>query len=230
MKLYRLYIIYHDGRSIFHKEFTASSLDETITSGFLSALNDFAKEALPSKDPLKVIEKGDIKVIFVNSPFIRMVLIIEAKKDSEVEFAKTQMEYLLERIQTKYSKYLPEWDGNLKSFRGLKSLIENVFRELVKIAASPSYDELLKSAGKYHYSVDGTGRIIYDVFYRNSRGFTRFLNRRTIPPAKVDSLVQVLIDKKMKSKRLAKQFDMDLQQTIALLRNLRLRGVVSVWK
>ena len=230
MKLYRLYIIYHDGRSIIHKEFTASSLDETITSGFLSALNDFAKEALPSKEPLKVIEKGDIKVIFVNNPFIRMVLICEAKKDSEVEFAKTQMEYLLERIQTKYSKYLPEWDGNLKSFRGLKSLIENVFRELVKIATSPSYDELLKSAGKYHYSVDGTGRIIYDVFYRNSRGFTRFLNRRAIPPAKVDSLVQVLIDKKMKSKRLAKQFDMDLQQTIALLRNLRLRGVVSVWK
>ncbi|MFX0097259.1 MAG: hypothetical protein ACFE7E_05820 [Candidatus Hodarchaeota archaeon] len=230
MKLYRLYIIYRDGRSIVHKEFATSSLDETITSGFLSALNDFAKEALPSKEPLKVIEKGDIKVIFVNSPFIRMVLICEAKKDSEVEFAKGQMEYLLERIQKKYSKFLPDWDGNLRSFAGLKKLVENMFKELVRVAASPSYEELLKSVGKYYYSVDGTGRIIYDVFYRNSRGFTRFLNQRTIPPAKVDSLIQVLIDKKMKGKRLAKQFDLDLQDTIALLRNLRLRGVVSVWK
>lgn len=230
MKLYDLYVIYHDGRSIVHKEFATSSLDETITSGFLSALNDFAKEALPSKEPLKVIEKGDIKVVFVSSPHIRMALICETKKDSEVEYAKTQMEYLLERIRRKYSKYLPEWNGNLRSFRGLRKLIENVFRELVKVAASPSYEELLRSANRYYYAVDGRGRIIYDIFYRNSRGFTRFLNRKSIPPAKVDSLIQVLVDKKMKSKRLADQFDLDIQDTVALLRNLRLRGVVSVWK
>lgn len=230
MKLYDLYIIYYDGRSIMHKEFATSSLDETITSGFLSALNDFAKEALPSKEPLRVIEKGNIKVVFVSSPHVRMALICETKKDSEVEYAKTQMEYLLERIRGKYSKYLAEWDGNLRSFRGLKKLIENVFKELVKVAASPSYEELLKSANRYYYAVDGTGRIIYDVFYRNSRGFTKFLNRRAIPPAKVDSLIQVLIDRKMKSRKLAEQFDLDLQDTVALLRNLKLRGVVSVWK
>ncbi|MHA1753945.1 MAG: hypothetical protein ACTSYR_00270 [Candidatus Odinarchaeia archaeon] len=228
MKLYDLYIIYKDGRDIYHKDFSSSDLDPSIISGFLQALADFAKEALPSKGALKEIEKGDIKIIFNHGQFISMALICEAKDEGDMIFLKNRLTDLISRIEKRFHDVLVDWKGGLDDFKGLDDIVEESFRELMRLSKPPTLEELINKRDFYFYSIDEDGLNIYEVFYKNSWSFKNFLKAINVQLSVVNQILNRLKSTFLSLNEIQEEFNLESEVLVKLLRNLALRGIVSV--
>jgi hypothetical protein len=228
MKLFDIYIIYQDGRNIYHKNFAPTSLDSSVISGFLSALNDFAKEALPSEGMLKVIEKGNIKVIFKHGKKIHMVLITEVNDKNEIIYLNNRLIELTEKIETKYSDKIEDWGGAVEDFPGIEELVYEHFREASRLCSPPSGKELIERKDFYLYRTDEDGINVYETFYRASWGFTAFLEKYKIQVTIVDQLLEKLKSTYLSFNEVKNEFNLEEETLIRILRNLALRGILNV--
>jgi len=228
MKLYDLYIIYRDGRNIFHKGFCESKLDEAIISGFLSALTEFSREVLPSEGLLKVIEKGSIKVIFSHGRNLHMALISEAVDRKELLYLNNRLIELTDRLENQYKNILDNWSGDLSDFKGLDEIVSDVFRDVVRLSQPPNIKELADKRKMYFYSVDEDGINIFNIFYKDSRSFSEFLKKYSIPDILVTQLLNRLKSTYLTLDEIKDELSVDEETLLKLLRNLTLRGIISV--
>ncbi len=227
MKLYDLYIIHRDGRNIFHKGFCESNLDATIISGFLSALTEFSKEALPSDGLLNVIEKGNIKVIFTHGSFLHTALICEADR-KEIIYLNNRLADLTERLEKSYSEVLKEWSGDLNDFKNIEEVVSDTFRETVRLSQPPNIKELADKRSIYFYSVDEDGFNIFNIFYKDSVSFKLFLKNFSIPEILVSQLLNRLKTAYLTLDEIRKEFNIEEETLLKLIKNLTLRGIISV--
>ncbi len=228
MKLYDLYIIYRDGRNIFHRGFCESNLDATVISGFLSALTEFSKEALPSDGLLNVIEKGNIKVIFNHGFFLHMALICEADDRREIIYLNNRLADLTECLETHYREVLENWNGDLNSFKNIEDVVSEILREVVRLSQPPNIKELADKSKLYYYSVDEEGLNIFNTFYKDSISFKLFLKTFTIPEVLVSQLLNRLKTGYLTLDEIKNEFNINEETLLKLIKNLTLRGIVSV--
>ncbi|WEU40457.1 MAG: hypothetical protein OdinLCB4_000555 [Candidatus Odinarchaeum yellowstonii] len=228
MKLYDLYIIYRDGRNILHKGFCESNLDATIISGFLNALTEFSKEALPSDGLLNVIEKGNVKVIFNHGSFLLMALICEAVDRREIIYLNNRLAELTELLETQYREVLKDWNGDLNSFKELGEVVSEVFREVVRLSQPPNIKELADKRRLYYYSVDEEGFNIFNTFYKDSISFKNFLKTFSIPDILVSRLIDKLRSTYLTLDDIKNEFNIDEGTLLRIIKNLTLRGIISV--
>lgn len=228
MRLYDLYIIYRDGRSIYHKSFCHTSLDASIISGFLSALSDFAKEALPSEGMLKVIEKGNIKVVFSHGRIIHMALISETEDKKDIIYLNNRLLDLTEKLETEYSEALKDWGGNIGDFEGIDTIVSDVFREGIRLSSPPNIKELADKKNSFFFSTDEDGINIYEAFYKSSQSFSSFLGRFNITASMVEQILNRLKSTYVSFNEIKEEYNIDEETLLKLLRNLALRGILSV--
>ncbi|MEM2109231.1 MAG: hypothetical protein QW327_01935 [Candidatus Odinarchaeota archaeon] len=228
MKLYDLYIIYRDGRNIFHKSFCETALDESIISGFLSALTEFSREVLPSEGLLKVIEKGSIKVIFSHGRNLHMALISDAVDRKEILYLNNRLIELTDRLEAQYKSLLDDWSGDLSEFKGLDEIVSDSFRDIVRLSQPPNIKELADKRKMYFYTVDEDGTNIFNAFYKGSWSFTEFLKKFSIPDILVTQLLSRLKSTYLTLDEIKTELSVDEDTLLKLLRNLTLRGIISV--
>ncbi|MHA1238800.1 MAG: hypothetical protein ACTSSJ_06145 [Candidatus Odinarchaeia archaeon] len=230
MKIYDVHVIHCDGRSILRKEFEKSDLDPVLISGFLKALEDFAQEALPSREALEVIEKGKIKIVFSRSKHVIVALICELDNNENTQQIKYKLNKLTKVIEEKYGAVLEEWNGATNKFQDLEKLVEEFFKPLDRVTMLPSTGILETLVMEYRYMADNTGKAIYDTFYKTSRSLEIFLKKLGIDVDKVDKLIDTIMDNRMNATQISARLNLPLEITIKILRDLALRDIVSVWK
>ncbi|MHA1409560.1 MAG: hypothetical protein ACTSQY_04455 [Candidatus Odinarchaeia archaeon] len=229
MILYDLYIIYRDGRNIYHKNFSESNLDPSIISGFLSALNNFAQEALPSEGALNEIEKGDVKLLFNYGKYLTTVLIAETKDDNTVAYLNSRLKLLTDEIEKKYSEVLKEWGGDLSEFENIDAIISEIFKDVEKLSTPPPIEELLNRKEYYFYSVSENSKDIYDIFYNSSDSFTEFLNVINFQKTTADKIIEKLVSSRLSLVQIKDEFNLDFDSLAKFIRHLALRGIINVY-
>jgi hypothetical protein len=228
MRIYDVYIIYRDGRNLFHKNFCQSSLDPSLISGFLSALSDFAKQALPSQGSLREIEKGDIKLILNHGKNIIMALVSETKDEKDLIYLNNRLKQLTRKIENEYDEILEDWDGNVDLFEGLNEMVSEIFRQIMRISTPPEIQELLEKRDYYFYSTDEEGLSIFEIFYSSSWSFKEFLKMINIENSVVHQILKNMKSAYLSLGEIKKEFNYSLSEIVRLLRHLALRGIISV--
>jgi hypothetical protein len=107
-------------RKVFHSEAELSR--GPIVSGSLTTLKLLIEEVTKEKGT-SIIEKEGKTVIIQPREFITGVLITDEKLIS----LKFLLNKLIERIETIYSKVLPTWNGDLKIFIPVESMVKDIF-------------------------------------------------------------------------------------------------------
>lgn len=229
MKIYDIYVIYKDGRTIYREEFAKSNLDPILISGFIRALEEFAQEAIPSEDSIDFIEKGKTKIVLSKGKIISVALICELGRDERKEDVKNKLNNLIQLIEKKYENELYRWDGSIKKFSGIDKIIKRYLIKPEKIKSIPPVSVLNSMGKEYIYSVDEIGFKIYNIFYRNSRSLKILLDIFGLEIDKLDELVKLLHNKQLNSKDICEKIALPAETTIILLRDLGLRDIVNIY-
>ncbi|MBD3228148.1 MAG: hypothetical protein GF329_08160 [Candidatus Lokiarchaeota archaeon] len=229
MNLYDLYVIYKGGQTIYHKRFSVVQIDQDLITAFLTAIDNFSKEVLPSSEPLKVIEKGDSKVLMAYSPDLVLALVCNTKNAEEMKTLREILETVLYEILEVYGDFLKTWRGNLKELEGIGEVIEENLRDILKKTPPPALKTLMESPDSFYFNVDDRGVNLYNTLLRPSRGFGLFLKKLHIPIEYCDMILNEIHHEKRNGVEISNALGLDLNRVIAILRTLRIRGLVNIW-
>jgi len=229
LNLYDLYVIYKGGQTIFHKRFGIVKIDQDLITAFLTAIDNFSKEVLQSSDPLKVIEKGDSKVLMAYSPDIVLALVCNTKNTQEMETLRAILEKTLINILQTYADFLVTWKGNLRELEGIGDIIEINLKDILKKTPPPPLTTMIEDPNIFYFNVDDRGINLYNTLLRNSKGFNSFLSKLHLPIQYCDMILNEIHGVKKKVKDIAQALDLDPNRITAILRSLRVRGLVNIW-
>ncbi|MHA1231492.1 MAG: hypothetical protein ACTSRP_12320 [Candidatus Helarchaeota archaeon] len=229
MNLYDLYLIYKGGQTLFHKRFGVVQIDQDLITAFLTAIDNFSKEVLPSSEPLKVIEKGDSKVLMAYSPDLVIALVCNTKNVEEMDELRSILEDILAEIIRVYGEFLKTWRGNLRELDGIGAIIESKLQGILKKTPPPPLVTLIESPDTFYFSIDDRGINLYNTLLRNSRGFGLFINKLRIPIEYCDMILNEIYQDKKNAVEIANSLGLDINIIMAILRTLRVRGLVNIW-
>ena len=229
MNLYDLYVIYKGGQTIFHKRFGVIKIDQDLITAFLTAIDNFSKEVLPSSDPLRVIEKGDSKVVMAYSPDLVLALVCNTKNLDEMEELRNTLDKILKLIIESYGEFLKTWRGNLRELDGIGPIIETNVVDLVKKTLPPQLKTLVEDPESFLFNINDRGIQLYNTLLRDSRGFGLFLNKLHIALEYSDMILNEIHPEKKNAIQISNALGLDLHRVLAILRSLRIRGLVNIW-
>jgi hypothetical protein len=229
MELYDLYVIYRGGQNIFHKRFGVIEIDQDLITAFLTAIENFGKELLAGDEHLRVIEKGQSKVLLAYGQDICCALVCKTNTVDEVTRLRTILERVLSDIQIQYASILPTWRGNMKQLAGISDIVENDLKEIILASAPPPLASLLQNPNRYSFTIDEKGINLYNTLLRGSKGFQKFLNKLNLPIELVDMVLNEIRLSRKNGLQLANETNLDQNRLMTLLRSLRLRGITLMW-
>ena len=229
MDLYDLYVIYKGGQTIFHKRFGTVKIDQDLITAFLTAIENFSKEVLPSADPLRVIEKGDSKVILSYGDAICTALVCGVRRTEDVEELKEKLDIILKGIQTTFAATLRNWGGRLADFAGIDDIVEINIKDILRISIPPPLEELCKNPDKFYFTIDDRGMNLYNSYLRNNKMFKKFLGRLGLEQDWIDMILNQLKNGKYTGLKLSNDIGLEINRTMAVVRDLKLRGIVLLW-
>ncbi|MFW9949547.1 MAG: hypothetical protein ACFFKA_05425 [Candidatus Thorarchaeota archaeon] len=120
------YVIVLESRSgidLFSQSFGGKMLDPTLLSGFLQAIRNFGTEMSEEAKESRTLKLEYKDSIILMTEFVNLKLIITLKENPSPNF-KFLMEDLAYDIYRQYGREIEKFSGNLKPFRGIKSLTE----------------------------------------------------------------------------------------------------------
>lgn len=124
MVLFDLYIIYNEsGTTIQNYKFGGLTLNTELIGPFLSALSTFAMEAMPSEGQMRLVDRGNVKILFEQGKFVTLALFASDSANETREVLST----FLRKFEDNYKVGLKGWKGDLDVFSGLDDLIKSVF-------------------------------------------------------------------------------------------------------
>jgi hypothetical protein len=135
MVLYDFYVVYNQGgRCIYHYKFGGLNVNSELVGAFLDALSSFAMETIPSKGQMRLIDRGNVKVLFEQGKYVSLALFASESSPETREILAT----FLSKFETKYGSILKNWDGSLGAFNGVDEMVKSIFhRERVSLEAIP---------------------------------------------------------------------------------------------
>ncbi|MHA1822017.1 MAG: hypothetical protein ACTSU2_17280 [Promethearchaeota archaeon] len=124
-------ILNKDGLSLFSRTFANIPIDETLVSGFLSAISSFGeeiggkvKQKAGSEKGLEQLSYKQFKIIVDDVTLVRTAILL--LKDASPSL-KTKLHRFNLRFQEQYLDILENWTGKLPEEGPILELIENVF-------------------------------------------------------------------------------------------------------
>ncbi|WXG47119.1 MAG: hypothetical protein WED05_10750 [Candidatus Atabeyarchaeum deiterrae] len=135
MVLHDFYVIYNQGgRCIHHYKFGGLNVNSELVGAFLDALSSFAMETIPSKGQMRLIDRGNVKVLFEQGKYVSLALFAS---DNSTE-TRALLVSFLSKFEEDYGEVLKNWDGSLNVFNGLEDLVKSIFkREKVSLEKIP---------------------------------------------------------------------------------------------
>ncbi|KKK40684.1 hypothetical protein LCGC14_0684060 [marine sediment metagenome] len=108
-KVRDFYLIHRDGITLSHRAYIRSKMDESLLSGFLTAIFAISKEL--SIKEIQVMEMDDIKVIYDSVP--PFLLILTVNKDISLEFGKSILSDAMKLFEGIYDGFSEEVKADL---------------------------------------------------------------------------------------------------------------------
>jgi spore coat protein CotH len=125
MVLHDLYVIYNEGgRCIHHYKFGGLNVNSELVGSFLDALSTFAMETIPSKGQMRLVDRGNVKILFEQGKYVTLALFAS----DDTPETRGPLSLFLSRFESNYSDVLKGWDGSLTAFEGLDNLIRSIFK------------------------------------------------------------------------------------------------------
>jgi hypothetical protein len=134
--LHTIYIVEKkSGRAIFSKSY-AFKIDETLISGFLSALYGFAQAELEEKSGVDNIDMSGNRFVYVDDG--GLLYIGCADKNDSAEMLHEQLDVIKDSFKPAFS--IPEeggfdmlnWDGNVTTFRPFEETLDMIVQQWEK--------------------------------------------------------------------------------------------------
>ena len=117
-----LYLLDEGGVVIFHKDITFhSQFDSDMFGSMLTAVKTFMKDSFRSKDELRFIEHGSLKILIEKG---KKFFIVVVGKGGVIDPIKEKMKKIVEKINEKYGKIISNWSGNIDIFEGIEKEFE----------------------------------------------------------------------------------------------------------
>ena len=161
--LHTIYIVEKkSGRAIFSKSYEFK-IDETLVSGFLSALYGFAQAELEEKSGVDNIDMSGNRFVYVDNG--GLLYIGCAGKNDSVEMLHEQLGVIIDNFKPAFN--IPEeggfdklnWDGNVTTFRPFEETLDMIVQQW----------EQAKKVAKSAYMMD-----LIDVYQNVLQAFAQF--------------------------------------------------------
>nr|MDO8098733.1 hypothetical protein [Candidatus Njordarchaeota archaeon] len=135
MVLYDFYVVYNEGgRCIYHYKFGGLNVNSELVGAFLDALSSFAMETIPSKGQMRLIDRGNVKILFEQGKYVSLALFASESSAETRELLAS----FLSKFEANYRGVLKNWDGSLGAFSGVDEIVKSVFkRERVSLETIP---------------------------------------------------------------------------------------------
>jgi len=121
--LKNLFVLTHDGLSLYEYSFGIEIQDPALISAMIAALTNFVREATGSKKALRTVDQEDKKVILYHGKYTTVALLSE--KDLPI-IHKRIMKFA-EAFEGNYGKQLKTWKGETTLFKGTEILVNKYF-------------------------------------------------------------------------------------------------------
>lgn len=137
-KLYSLYVVYRDGRTLLQKDFQIENMEPDLVTGFLSAVSMFLSDlvgriseddqqlrALEREDGrLRIIDREDVKILLEYGKHIYVAVF----STDDLTAIRDRMRALINILERQHGEILENWLGDLSHFRDIKPQIDLLFR------------------------------------------------------------------------------------------------------
>jgi hypothetical protein len=137
-KLYSLYVVYRDGRTLLQKDFQIENMEPDLVTGFLSAVSMFLSDlvgrlsedgqqlrALEREDGrLRIIDREDVKILLEYGKNIYVAVF----STDDLPAIRERMRTLISIMERQHGEILENWFGDLSHFRDFAPQIDLLFR------------------------------------------------------------------------------------------------------
>jgi len=132
-KIRQLYILSPEGLCLFQQTIRIESVaDKDLLGGSLMAVQSLMKEMIQSDQSLQVIDHGDAKIIFEQSPHAVVIMIA----DEDLYIVHHKLQQLLKEFEVLFGDVMYRWSGNLDLFKPFQPIVNKIF-ELKSEVISP---------------------------------------------------------------------------------------------
>lgn len=125
-----VFLIYRDGRLISHRG--KGSIDDTLVSSMLTAIQDFVKDSFKAKGKIDEIQYGKERILIQHPPYddyfsyVYLAVLINGREDANF---KREMMSLVVKIHKQYSEILKNWDGDLSKLNELDLIVKKFIKK-----------------------------------------------------------------------------------------------------
>jgi len=185
-----VYVLRRTGEVLVHKAFSGGGVDETIFSGFYSALSTFAEEL--GHGGIETIRMGDVSFYYQHAD--DLLFAIAADKSHDPQEVQNILSDLRQRFLSRYRETLASWSGDTKIFNPFLREVERIIAESrVAAITGPLVmfpfaldGSQLKDKGLDHPELDATSLLV-DLSQELAAVFllaeeARLSDRRFLPP------------------------------------------------
>lgn len=104
------------------------NLSDDLIAGGMVGIANMLKEILRSKQELKIVDHGDMKILMEHGKFVTIALSVK----EEMMIYREKLVQLRIMIENSFEKILENWDGNLAYFEPISMMVANIFESSIK--------------------------------------------------------------------------------------------------
>jgi hypothetical protein len=137
-KLYSLYVVYRDGRTLLQKDFQIENMEPDLVTGFLSAVSMFLSDLVGrlSEDgqQLRTLEREDGRLRIIDREDVKILLeygkniYVAVFSTDDLMAIRNRMKALINILERQHGDLLENWLGDLSPFHEITPQIDLLFR------------------------------------------------------------------------------------------------------
>ncbi|MHA1753971.1 MAG: hypothetical protein ACTSYR_00405 [Candidatus Odinarchaeia archaeon] len=120
--IHSIYLIKKTGQCLFYKKYGVYTSDESLLSGFFSAISTIAEEF--SSDNIESISFEKVKIIHESGVNFSVLALVD--KEDRTEIIKNKLRSIKKEFLEKYSPNLDSWKGDMSRFKDFESKVDSI--------------------------------------------------------------------------------------------------------